>query len=1072
MDSGGWAAEQLTAFLGALSNASDADLLTQRAIDLAAEAVEAEAAAFLEAGVVRAVIGWPAGAAPAAALADNIGASGELRTLPGLGECRVFATVVDEELEQVLLVARLGDTPFSYEERNLLRAMTRVMSLTLRSCEQLRRERERRDVSERQASEYRALIDAIEERQALLERLTRIQRSISTGAPLQQVLQTIATGARELLRCDVVTLRRVDENNVAVIVASDGHDPDSPIATRIGLDTGISGQSIAEQRLVVAHDYQSDERSHETTRAYGIMAGMSMPVREYGVVVGCLTVGSREPGRRFSEAEQETLVSFAAHASLAISEARTADSLRQALHDAQHDALHDPLTGLPNRALLRTRLDQVAKARRQGDATVALLFLDLDNFKHINDSLGHDVGDALLIAVAQRLANEIRPSDTIARLGGDEFAVLVEGLNADTDVRHVADRLQAALSTPVSLDDRDLDVGASIGIAVWNGHDDIHALLRNADLAMYEAKRAGGGRYTQFHQEMHSRTLLRLNLEHDLRRAIADDQIRVHYQPIVDLATGRITSIEALARWEHPERGPVSPAEFIPVAEATQLINALSEAVVRQACAEAQSWPEDIRLTVNLSPSQIGPELPRRMTRLVTDSGLRPDRVTVEVTEGVAMMDSLETTFVFTQLNEIGFRVAIDDFGTGYSSLARLRQLPVDTLKIDRSFVTDLDTNEGLAIIGAIFALSRAAQLTTIAEGVETDEQLSALRMLGCDQVQGYLLARPMTAERLRELLAEREAATRIGPAADNCDAPPAPEYPTDVLVFRRVAAGRYAHIGGRGRGDGWAGIVEVAEGTPDVGVPLPTCASPVLRYAVPAPQQIVGPYWSANAAMVAVDDDIFAVLADPNDMVTALNDAELRALALAHVQALTSVTPVKRLSDELEIYEAVRKVTAVVAQDVPTTMRHIASVAVDALSCELAVVVLADGRFELVTRQGFVPHDSPARLAQAVLDLAEDVDGFVCAQNARRRTGPLSPMDEAASWTIARLPSVDGALFVAHTALRPRGFTSLCQRLARELASAAQPPLHVALLREFIDEVPTPREVTEPAAAATRCVG
>ncbi|MBV9097467.1 MAG: EAL domain-containing protein, partial [Frankiaceae bacterium] len=723
------------------------------------------------------------------------------------------------------------------------------------------------------------------------------------------------------------------------------------------------------------------------------------------------------------------------------------------------DAMHDPLTGLANRALLRARLDQVAKARRHGDSTIALLFLDLDNFKHINDSLGHDVGDALLVAVARRLAEEIRPSDTIARLGGDEFAVLVEGLNADADVRQVAERLHRGLSTPVSLDGRDHDVSASIGIAVWNGRDDIHSLLRNADLAMYEAKRSGGGRYTLFHPEMHSRTLLRLNLEHDLRRAIADGQIHVHYQPIIDLATGRITSIEALARWEHPERGAVSPAEFIPVAEATQLISAVSETVLRQACAEARNWPDDIRLTVNLSPSQIGPELPRQMAHLVTAAGFTPARMTVEVTEGVAMMDSPETTFVFAQLNEMGCRIAIDDFGTGYSSLARLRQLPVDTLKIDRSFVTDLDTNEGVAIIGAIFALSRAAQLTTIAEGVESDEQLSALRMLGCDQVQGYLLARPMTAEQLRTLLADRAAAAQLGASAgDGADTPPAPEYPTDVLVFRRVAPGRYAHIGGRGRGDGWAGIVEVADGTADVGVPLPTTCDPIIRHSTEVAQQVVGPYWSLNAALVAVDDDIFAVLADPDRGITSLNDAELRALASAHVQALTSVTPVKRLSDELEIYEAVRKVTAVVAQDVKTTMHHIANVAVDALSCELAVVVLADGRFQLVTREQFEPRESPSRIAEAVLGLAEEADGFVCAQNAHRFAETLAPMGEVASWTMARLPTVDGALFVAHTALRPRGFTSLCQRLARELASAAQPPLHVALLREFIDEVPTPR--------------
>jgi len=1067
MDRGGWASEQLTAFLAALSSATDAKVLAQRAVDLAAEAVEAEAAAFLEAGVVRSVIGWPAGGAPAMTLAELTAASGETRELPDLGACRIFAATVDEDEQRVLMVARIGDTAFSYEERNLLRAMSRVLSLSLRSCERLHHERTLRDDSERQASEYRQLIRAIEERQALLERLTRIQRSISTGAPLEQVLHTIAAGAKELLRCDVVTVRRLTDEETAVIVASDGADPHAPIAQMIGLDTGISGQSIKEQRLIVAHDYQSDERSHESTRARGIRAGMATPVREYGVVVGCLTVGSCEPGRQFSEAEQETLVSFAAHASLAISEARSADALRRALHDAQHDAMHDPLTGLPNRALLRMRLDQVAQGRRHDDGAVALLFLDLDNFKHINDSLGHDVGDALLVAVARRLTDEIRPSDTIARLGGDEFAVLVEGLGADTDIEQVAERLRVTLSTPVSIDDRDLDVGASIGIAVWNGQDDIHSLLRSADLAMYEAKRAGGGRYTLFHPEMHSRTLLRLNLEHDLRRAVTDGQIRVNYQPVVDLATNRITGIEALARWEHPERGVVSPAEFIPVAEATQLIHAVSEAVLRQACAAARDWPDDVRLSVNLSPCQIGPDLPRRISRLVREEGFDAHRMTVEVTEGVAMMDSPEMAFIFAQLNELGFSIAIDDFGTGYSSLGRLRQLPVDTLKIDRSFVTDLDTKEGVAIIGAIFALSRAAELTTIAEGVETAEQLAALRMLGCDHVQGYLIGRPMTAAAVRELLEQRTASTLHPAALAGPDAFVAPDFPTDVLVFRRVAPGRYAHIGGRGRGSGWAGIVELTDGTSDIGVQLPASPGQVVRYSSAAPQQIVGPYWARDAALVAVDHDLIAVLADADADMTPLIDSELRALALSHVRALTAVSPAKRLSDELEVYEAVRRVTTVVAQDVPTIMRHIADSAVDALSCEVAIIVLADGRFEMVTRCGFEPRDPADRVAKSVLAIAEDVDGFICTQNAARWAGPLSSLDRIASWSMARLPSVDGALFVAHSELRPRGFTTLCQRLARELAAAAQTPLHVALLREVLHDVPEPRATTDTSVTS-----
>jgi hypothetical protein len=265
----------------------------------------------------------------------------------------------------------------------------------------------------------------------------------------------------------------------------------------------------------------------------------------------------------------------------------------------------------------------------------------------------------------------------------------------------------------------------------------------------------------------------------------------------------------------------------------------------------------------------------------------------------------------------------------------------------------------------------------------------------------------------------------------------------------------------------GWAGIVEVADGTSDVGVPLPNTPGHLVRHRSEMSQQIIGPYWSTDAALVAVDDDFIAILADADASVTGLLDSELRALALSHVRAVASVSPAKRLSDELEIYEAVRRVTSVGAQDVPATMRHIADVAVDALSCELAVVVLADGRYELVTREGFEPQDAAARIATAVLGIAEEVDGFVCTQNAEHWAGPLSPSDRVSSWSMARLPGVEGALFVAHTGLRPRGFTTLCQRLARELASAAQTPLHVALLREFIHGVPDARRMAHESVGS-----
>ena len=746
---GAWAAEQLTAFVAALERV-EADGVLREGIERAAEALEAEVAAVIVDGTVQAAVGFPRGQAPARLLDDLASGNATQAELPGLGRCEVLSVPFDEGTDGRLLAARADEGGWSLEERNLLRGMSRVLALS---------------------HQAKRTVAALRERQALLERLTRIQRSITSRAPLPDVLDAIVSGARELLGDNIVALRRVlpDDPTLAEVLCASGVEPGSPMSNHIKVGTGAGGRAIAENRLVVIHDYQASPDALANSAGTDLHAAMAAPVREDGVTVGSLVVASVDPGRRYSPAEQEVLKAFADHASLAVTDARTVQSLRQALEDARHDAMHDVLTNLPNRALLSDRLAHaIARKGRRGGG-IALVYLDLDGFKHVNDSLGHDMGDELLVALSRRFATAVRDSDTVARLGGDEFAVLIEDVSGGADAIEVADRLLDALVPPVELGGREVVLSASIGVALGDaGTADSQALLRNADLAMYEAKRAGGGRQVLFKPDMHLHTLDRIDIEQALRRAIASDQLVLDYQPIRELDSGRVVEVEALVRWQHPTRGLMQPAEFIPIAESGRLITVLGEWVLRTACAQAAGWPADIRLAVNVSPRQVDHELEPLVRSVLADTGLGAHRLTLEVTEGVAMADSAETLGVITALHDTGIRIAIDDFGTGYSSLGRLRSLPVDIVKIDRSFVAHLTEPHGAALISAIVALCQGCGLTSVAEGVETPEQLRRLRVHGCDLGQGFLLGAPARATQLEQMFDTPLLATFGG-------APPAP---------------------------------------------------------------------------------------------------------------------------------------------------------------------------------------------------------------------------------------------------------------------------------------------------------
>ena len=437
---------------------------------------------------------------------------------------------------------------------------------------------------------------------------------------------------------------------------------------------------------------------------------------------------------------------------------------RKALEERlEHQAFHDSLTGLPNRALFVDRLGHaLARVERHG-RSVAVLFLDLDDFKLVNDSFGHEVGDRLLIEAAGRLKECVRPQDTVARLGGDEFTVLLEDVENVEDATHVAERVTEALRTPFDLGEHRLSTGASIGVVLGTSavRDRPEDLLRDADLALYEAKRRGKARYEVFDPGSNQRLAKRLKLKRELGRALERDEFRVLYQPKMLLRTGGIIGTEALLRWEHPERGLIPPAEFVPLAEETGLIIPIGYKVLEEACQQARSWQERYpnapqTMYINLSSRQFNdPELVEEVTKVVRETGVEPCGLALEISENVLMSDPQSTLDKLRSLRELGARVVVDNFGTAYSSLSRLGHLPMNSLNVDRSLIFRLGVApEDTAIVAASINLAHSLGWEVTAEGVETADQLDQLRELGCDMAQGYHLWEPLTGEEVSASLA------------------------------------------------------------------------------------------------------------------------------------------------------------------------------------------------------------------------------------------------------------------------------------------------------------------------------
>jgi diguanylate cyclase (GGDEF)-like protein len=720
----------------------------QGAVELTAGAIDAEIAFIVRGDEVEASIGFPRGRVPAAArLAPAIEAG--LLEVHGLGECRTVALPVKGD--RTLVLARAGHDAFTSEEHNLLRAMVRSLELTLRMLRLVENER-------RQADQNARLVAELQERQLLLGKLSRIQRSISARAPIHDVLKAIVAGAYELLGDEVVGLRLVDAEDPRFMVMVESMGLDEDLASRLErnrVGEGAGGRAIVEDQLVVIENYETAPGTIKALAGKSLKSAMAAPVHEDGRAVGSLVVATYAD-RHYSESEQEMLVAFADHASLALVDARTVAAM-------EHQAFHDSLTGLPNRALLLDRLDHaLRRARREVGAGVAVLFIDLDRFKVVNDSLGHTAGDELLAAAARRIAACVRDVDTAARLGGDEFAIILEDSEDNVGPEVIVERVLEALRAPFEVAGHTMIVGATIGVAVSrNGAEDAMEMLRNADLAMYRAKAAGGGTRAVFEPSMHAEVMRRMSIEGELDQAISGRQFVLHYQPIVDLHTEAVTGVEALLRWHHPQRGLVAPADFIPLAEETGQIVAIGRWVVDEAARMAEHWQQlrppgaPLNVSLNLSPRQLqAAELVDDFRAAIDRHHVDPGLLVVELTESILLLDTEATLEKLTELKALGLRLAIDDFGTGYSSLGYLRRFPIDVLKVDRSFVDGISrSGEASALAAAVVDIGRTLHLDTVAEGIESAEQLAGLREMRCKLGQGFLFARPMPAAELERML-------------------------------------------------------------------------------------------------------------------------------------------------------------------------------------------------------------------------------------------------------------------------------------------------------------------------------
>lgn len=519
-------------------------------------------------------------------------------------------------------------------------------------------------------------------------------------------------------------------------------------------------EALEKDRVIAVEDVKKDLRTAEFYKSYlfppTLTSVLNAPVRVRGITVGMICHEHLGDVRHWSGDEQHFAASMADLVALAM-EASERKLTEEKLNRLSY---YDPLTDLPNRVLFVDRVNQAMITARRYQKNVAVMFLDLDNFKRINDTLGHAIGDDLLRAVAGRLKKTLYETDTLTRVGGDEFTILLSGLEQPNDAVKVADKIFAALKEPFQIAGHDLYMTSSMGIAIFPTDGiDCETLLKNADTAMYQAKEKGKNHYRLYSSSMSVRAFERLILENSLRRALEKGEMEVYYQPIVDIKTNTMIATEALLRWRHPQFGLVGPSEFIPIAEETGLIISLGEWVMRQACLQICEWQRQgfkpIRCSVNLSDRQFNDtDMVSVVKTVIKDTGINPHYLELELTEGMIMKNLEEAVDTLSRLKEMGVHISIDDFGTGHSSLNYIKHLPLDLLKIDRSFISDISTDpEDAAIAKAIISMAHNLKLQVTAEGVETEQQLNILRSYDCDFMQGYYFSKPAPPQAIEKFL-------------------------------------------------------------------------------------------------------------------------------------------------------------------------------------------------------------------------------------------------------------------------------------------------------------------------------
>jgi diguanylate cyclase (GGDEF)-like protein len=657
----------------------------------------------------------------------------------GVGDLYAVPSPLGSDLSGALIVGRLEE-PLDAEERQLLQSLAQVLGLALRTIRALRAEQDARAEREREAADRLALLDQARSRQLLVETLLTIQREISGRRPLTEILDAVTSGAAEILGgvpvalilAEAGTARRL---SVASTSGAQGHrlaDPDGPHSeAREAMSSG--------NVLLRAVSPTAPERG----------TVIAAPFQVTGEMAGSLVAQLPGPAATYAE-QRDQLAAFAQQVSLALTDARTVEAVRE--------AHHDPVTGLPNRGLFLKIFNRVLASRTAATEPTSVLFIDLDRFKAVNDSLGHEAGDQLLAAVAGRIRSCVRASDTTARLGGDEFAVLLHNSPVEAATT-VGNRIIATVKEAFRISGRDIFIGASIGVAISReASTDSDGLLNKADVAMYRAKKHGPGKVVVYEPHMHTEALNHLSLRADLQKAMQEKEFRLQYQPLMRLDRREVVGVEALIRWHSPVRGLVSPIDFIPVTEETGMIVELGQWVLETSAAQVAAWRRthpDLSLNVNVSGHQLmHPQFAANVTRALAVAGLPSSSVTLELTESVLMSDPVAAVAALSSLRELGVQLSIDDFGTGYSSLSYLRELPVDELKIDRAFIARAElTGEDLALVRTIVELGQILGLRVVAEGIENAAQLEALRRLGCTYGQGYHLSRPADPADLADLL-------------------------------------------------------------------------------------------------------------------------------------------------------------------------------------------------------------------------------------------------------------------------------------------------------------------------------